>query len=183
MPQRRVDEDQLTAASIALASPYGRYGYRRITALLNQAGFRVGKDRVQRSWRRAGLKVPQRHKPRRRLWLNDGWCIRLRPERPNHVWSYAFVAAATHDGRKLKLLMLLDEYTRECLARRVERQLGRNEVIETLAAVMTTRGLPAHLRSDNGPEFIARALRNWLQGVGAAPLYIAPGQSLGEWLL
>ena len=175
LPQRRVDEDQLTAAIIALAGQYGRYGYRRITALLNQAGLAVGKDRVQRIWRRAGLKVPQRQKPRGRLWLNDGSCVRLRPERPNHVWSYDFVAAATHDGRRLKILTLLDEHTRECLARRVERQLGNNEVIETLAAVMTTHGIPEYLRSDNGPEFIAKELRKWLQGVGATPLYIEPG--------
>ena len=148
-PQRRVDEDQLTAAIIALAGQYGRYGYRRITALLNQAGLAVGKDRGQRIWRRAGLKVPQQHKPRGRLWLTDGSCIRLRPERPNHVWSYDFVAATTHDGRRLKILTLLDEYTRECHALRVERQLGRNEVIETLAEAMTMHGIPEHLRSDN----------------------------------
>ena len=130
---------------------------------------------MQRIWRRAGLKVPQQQKPRGRLWLTDGSCIRLRPERPNHVWSYDFVAAVTHDGRRLKILTLLDEHTRECLALRVERQLGSNEVIETLAAVMTMHGIPEYLRSDNGPEFIARELRAWLQGVGAAPLYIEPG--------
>ena len=175
MPLRRVDENQLTAAIIALASQYRRYGYRRITALLNQAGFQVGKDRVQRIWRRAGLKVPQRQKPRGRLWLNDGSCVRLRPQHPNHVWSYDFVAAATHDGRRLKILTLLDEYTRECFALRVERQLGCNEVLEILAAAMTMHGIPEHLRSDNGPEFIAKKLRNWLRAVGAAPLYIEPG--------
>jgi putative transposase len=174
-PLRRVDEDALTAAIIALAGQYGRYGYRRVTALLNQAGWPVGKDRVQRIWRREGLKVPQKQHPRRRLWLTDGSCVRLRPERPRHVWSYDFVAALTHDGRKLKILTLIDEYTRECLALRVERRLGSNEVIETLAAVMTTQGIPAHLRSDNGPEFIAKELRRWLRGVGAAPLYIEPG--------
>ena len=172
---RRVDEDALTAAIVALAGQYGRYGYRRVTALLHQRGWLVGKDRVQRIWRREGLKVPQKQRPRARLWLNDGSCVRLRPERPNHVWSYDFVAALTHDGRKLKILTLIDEYTRECRALRVERRLGSNEVIETLAAVMTTAGIPEHLRSDNGPEFIARELRAWLQGVGAAPLYIEPG--------
>ena len=125
VPLHRSDEDQLTAAIIALASQFDRYGYRRITVLLNQAGLSVGKDRGQRIWRRAGLKVPQRQKPRRRLWLNDGSCVRLHPEHPNHVWSYDCVAAATHDGRRLKILTLLDEYTRECLALRVERQLGR----------------------------------------------------------
>jgi putative transposase len=174
-PIRRIDEAELTSALIALAGQYGRYGYRRVTALLNQSGWPVGKDRVQRIWRREGLKVPQKQRPRGRLWLNDGSCVRLRPERPRHVWSYDFVAALTHDGRKLKILTLIDEYTRECLALRVERRLGSAEVIETLAAVMTTDGIPAHLRSDNGPEFIAQELRRWLQGVGAAPLYIEPG--------
>jgi putative transposase len=174
-PLRRLDEAALTRAIIALAGRYGRYGYRRVTALLNQSGWPVGKDRVQRIWRREGLKVPQKQRPRERLWLNDGSCVRLRPERPNHVWSYDFVAALTHDGRTLKILTLLDEYTRECLALRVERRLGSEAVIETLAAVMTTHGIPAHLRSDNGPEFIAQQLRRWLHGVGAAPLYIEPG--------
>jgi putative transposase len=109
------------------------------------------------------------------LWLNHGSCVWLRPERPDHVWSYDFVAALTPDGRRLKILTLLDEYTRECLALRVERRLGSEEVIETLAAVMITQGIPVHLRSDNGPEFIASELRHWLSGVGAAPVYIAPG--------
>ena len=174
-PLRRVAEDALTAAIIALAGQYGRYGYRRVTALLNHSGWPVGKDRVQRIWRREGLKVPQKQHPRGRLWLNDGSCVRLRPARPKHVWSYDFVAALTHDGRNLKILTLIDEYTRECLALRVERRLGSEEVIVTLAAVMTTQGIPAHLRSDNGPEFIAKELRKWLGGVGAAPLYIEPG--------
>jgi len=172
---RRVDEDALTSAIVGLAGQYGRYGYRRVTALLNQSGWLVGKDRVQRIWRREGLKVPQKQRPRGRLWLNDGSCVRLRPAHPNHVWSYDFVAAVTHDGRKLKILTLIDEYTRECHALRVARRLGSEEVIETLAAVMTTDGIPEYLRSDNGPEFIASALRQWLSGVGAAPLYIEPG--------
>jgi serine/threonine protein kinase len=96
---QRDDEDALTRAIIALASQYGRYGYRRITVSLREAGWRVSKDRVERIWRREGLKVPQKQKPRGRLWLNDGWCVRLRPERPNHVWSYDFVSTYTHDGR------------------------------------------------------------------------------------
>ena len=116
-PIQRSDEDALTRAIIALASEYGRYGYRRITALLQGAGWQVGKDRVQRIWRREGLRVPQKQRPRGRLWLNEGSCVRLRPERANHVWSYDFVSAMTHDGRSLRLLTLIDEYTRECLAR------------------------------------------------------------------
>ena len=145
----RADEDELTRAIIALASEYGRYGYRRITVELHKSGWPVGKDRVQRIWRREGLKVPQKQRPRGRLWLNDGSCVRLRPERANHVWAYDFVKAMTHDGRALRLLVLLDEYTRECLAIRVARRLGNAEVIEVLAEVMLWRGIPEHIRSDN----------------------------------
>jgi putative transposase len=174
-PILRSDEDALTRAIITLASQYGRYGYRRITGLLRTAGWRVGKDRVERIWRREGLKVPQKQRPRRRLWLNDGSCVRLRAERPNQVWSYDFVSAATHDGRTLRLLTLIDEYTRESLAIRVARRLGSQEVIETLGDVMLVRGIPEHLRSDNGPEFVARELRKWLAGLGTGPLYIEPG--------
>lgn len=148
----RTDEDALTEAIIGLASEYGRYGHRRITALLQETGWQVGKDRVQRIWRREGLKVPQKQRPQGRLWLNDGSCIRLRPERPNHVWSYDFLCARTHDGRSLRMLTLIDEFTRECLAIRVARRLGRYEVIEALADVMLFRGIPEHIRSDNGSE-------------------------------
>jgi putative transposase len=172
---RRIDEDALSEAIVALASEYGRYGYRRITALLQDAGWQVGRDRVQRIWRREGLKVPQKQRPRRRLWLNDGSCIRLRPERANHVWSYDFVSGKTHDGRTLRMLTLIDEYTRECLAIRVARRLSSYEVIEALADVMLWRGIPEHIRSDNGPEFVAKELRKWLASVGTRTLYIEPG--------
>jgi putative transposase len=174
-PTQRNDEDALTRAIIELASNYGRYGYRRITALLGDAGWLVGKDRVQRIWRREGLKVPKKQRARGRLWLNDGSCVRLRPEHANHVWSCDFVSCFTHDGRSLRLLVLIDEYTRECLAIRVARRLGSYEVIETLAEVMLRRGIPQHIRSDNGPEFVAKELRKWLAGVGAQTLYIEPG--------
>ena len=174
-PLRRTEEDALTRAIIALATKYGRYGYRRITALLQSAGWQVGKDRVQRIWRREGLKVPQRQPKRGRLWLNDGSCVRLRPERANHVWSYDFVSARTHDGRTLRLLTLIDEYTRECLAIRVARRLGSAEVLETLADVMLWHGIPEYIRSDNGPEFIAKELRQWLAKLGTGTLYIEPG--------
>ncbi|MCH8947936.1 MAG: IS3 family transposase [Acidobacteria bacterium] len=174
-PMHRLDEDELTQAIIALAANYGRYGYRRITALLRRAGWQVGKDRVQRIWRREGLKVPQKQRPRSRLWLKDGSCIRLRPERRNHVWSYDFVSDRTEDGRRVRILTLIDEYTRECLALPVERRMGSRQVIETLADVMLWRGVPEHIRSDNGPEFIARELRQWLAKVGTGTLYIEPG--------
>ncbi|MGB8725939.1 MAG: IS3 family transposase, partial [Candidatus Sulfotelmatobacter sp.] len=175
LPLRRTDEDQLTQAILDLAVKYGRYGYRRITALLQDAGWPVGKDRVQRIWRREGLKVPQKQRPRGRLWLGDGSCVRLRPERANHVWSYDFVKAMTHDGRALRILVVIDEYTRECLALRVARRLGSLQVIDTLADVMLVRGIPEHIRSDNGPEFIAEELRKWLGKVGTRTLYIEPG--------
>jgi putative transposase len=143
--------------------------------MLNEAGWDVGTDRVQRIWRREGLKVPWKQKPRGRLWLNDGSCIRLRPERRNHVWSYDFVEAQTHDGRKVRLMTLIDEFTRECLAIRVARRINSLGVLETMADVMLVRGIPEHIRSDNGPEMTAKIVRQWLAGVGAQTLYIAPG--------
>ena len=171
----RADEDALTQAIIGLASEYGRYGYRRITWLLKEAGWTVGTDRVQRIWRREGLKVPSKQRARSRLWLNDGSCIRLRPERRNHVWSYDFVEAQTHDGRKVRLMTLIDEFTRECLAIRVARRINSLGVIETMADVMLVRGVPEHIRSDNGPEMTAKIVRHWLAQVGAKTLYIEPG--------
>jgi transposase InsO family protein len=171
----RADEDALTQAILALAAQYGRYGYRRITSLLQEAGWSVGVDRVQRIWRREGLKVPKKQKPRARLWLNDGSCVRLRPERRNHVWSYDFVEAQTHDGRKIRLMTLIDEFTRECLAICVARRINGMGVIETMADAMIARGVPEHIRSDNGPEMTAKIVRSWLAGVGAKTLYIEPG--------
>ena len=171
----RADEDALTRAIVALASRYGRYGYRRITALLGTAGWQVGCDRVQRIWRREGLKVPRKHKPRGRLWLNDGSCVRLRPQHRNHVWSYDFVEAQTHDGRKIRLMTLIDEFTRECLAIRVARRINSFGVIETMADVMVKRGVPEHIRSDNGAEMTAKVVRNWFAKLGAKTLYIEPG--------
>ena len=153
----RADEDALTRAIISLASQYGRYGYRRITSLLAEAGWQVGCDRVQRIWRREGLKVPRKQRPRGRLWLNDGSCIRLRPQHRNHVWSYDFVEAQTHDGRKVRLMTLIDEFTRECLAIRVARRINSFGVIETMADMMLERGVPEHIRSDNGAEMTAKS--------------------------
>ena len=174
-PTQRDDEDALTRAILALASQYGRYGYRRITALLRAAGWQVSKDRVERIWRREGLKVPQKQKPRGRLWLNDGSCVRLRPERPNHVWSYDFVSAYTHDGRTVRMLNVIDEYSRKCLAIRPRRRLNSRHVIEVVADAMLEHGIPEHIRSDNGPEFVAKQLRKWLADIGTQTLYIEPG--------
>ncbi len=171
----RADEDALTHAIIEMAAQYGRYGYRRITEMLQRAGWSVGVDRVLRIWRREGLKVPSKQKPRSRLWLNDGSCIRLRPERRNHVWSYDFVEAQTHDGRKVRLMTLIDEFTRECLAIRVARRINSLGVLETMADAMLVCGIPEHIRSDNGPEMTAKIVRSWLANVGAKTLYIEPG--------
>ena len=144
------DEAALTADIIALALQYGRYGYRRITALLREAGWRVNRKRVERIWRQEGLKVPQKQPKRGRLWLNDGSCIRLRPEYPNHVWSYDFVEDRTHDGRKFRMLNIIDEFTRECLVIRVNRKLKAVDVIDVLSDLFILRGVPGHIRSDNG---------------------------------
>ena len=135
----------------------------------------MGRDRVRRIWRGEGLKVPAKQKPRGRLWRNDGSCVRLRPEHENHVWSYDFVSAFTHDGRTLRLLRLIDEYTRRCLALRVARRLNSYDLIETLADVMLEHGVPEHLRSHHGPEFVALKLRQWRSAVGAKTLYLEPG--------
>jgi transposase InsO family protein len=174
-PTQREDEDRLTQAIVVLAGQYGRYGYRRITALLVHAGWKVGKDRVERIWRREGLKEPQKQKPRGRLWLNDGSCVRMRPTHRNHVWSYDFVSVRTHDGRTARALNLIDEHTREALVVRVERRWSSAKVIEALADVMVIKGVPEHLRSDNGPEFVAHDLRQWLTDTGAKTMYIEPG--------
>ncbi len=165
----------MTVDIIELARQYGRYGYRRITALLRRAGWTVNKKRVERIWRREGLKVPAKQPKRGRLWLNDGSCIRLRPERPNHVWSYDFVADRTHDGKAFRMLCVIDEFSRESLAIRVARRLRATDVIEALCELFVSRGIPTHIRSDNGPEFVAEALRDWIAAVGAKTAYIEPG--------
>ena len=160
---------------VALACEYGRYGYRRVTALLRAEGFAVNHKRVERLWRREGLKVPPRQPKRGRLWLNDGSCARLRPERRDHVWSYDFVQARTRDGRAFRMLNVIDEYTRECLAIDVARKLKADDVLERLSDLFVRRGVPEHIRSDNGPEFTAKAVRGWLGRVGVTTLYIEPG--------
>ncbi len=158
-----------------MACAYGRYGYRRVTALLRNAGWRVNHKRVERIWRQEGLKVPQRQPKRRRLWLNDGSCIRLRPEYRNHVWSYDFVAERTTDGRPLRMLNIVDEYTRECLRIRIGRAVKATDVIYELSELFIERGAPDYLRSDNGSEFTADLIREWLGRVGVKTLFIESG--------
>jgi putative transposase len=173
-PQVLQDEDALTAAIVALARRFGRYGYRKITGLLRMAGWEVNAKRVQRIWRAEGLKVPAKQPKRGRLWLADGSCIRLRPERRNHVWAYDFVSKQTHDGRKLRILTVIDEYTRECLAIRVARRFTSNDVLYTLSELFLEYGVPEHIRSDNGPEFVAKVVRAWLADLGVTTLFIEP---------
>ncbi len=177
--QRRVkklpgDEEALRTDVIRLASRFGRYGYRQITNLLRIEGWEVNHKRVERIWRQEGLKVPRRQPKRGRLWLNDGSCIRLRPLHKNHVWSYDFVSTRTHDGRALKLLTVLDEYTRQCLAIKVGRKTRAHDVLEVLTDLFARHDPPEHLRSDNGPEFTAKLVRRWLARLRVQTLYIAP---------
>lgn len=160
---------------IDLACNYGRYGYRRITALLRAEGWCVNHKRVERIWREEGLKVPQKQPKRRRLWLNDGSCIRLRAEHKNHVWSYDFVEDRLRNGTKLRWLNIIDEYTRECLASIPRRSWRHQYIIEVLSGLFVTRGCPAYIRSDNGSEFTATRLMEWLRNLNVSTAYIEPG--------
>ena len=158
-----------------LASDYGRYGYRRVAALLRFEGWRVNHKRVERIWRQAGLKVPQKQQKRRRLWLNDTASMRLRPIRRNHVWSYDFAHEPTLDGRSCRILVVIDEFTRECLALKAARKLNSDEVIHTLTELFCCQGKPEYVRSDNGAEFTAKAVKSWLGELEVDPLYIERG--------
>jgi putative transposase len=174
-PRGRDDEAALTADLVALAEQYGRYGYRKVGALLRAAGWMVNAKRVERIWRREGLKVPARQPKRGRIWDGAGSCLRLRPEHRDHVWSYDFVEARTHEGRRFRMLNVVDEFTRECLAIRVARKLKAIDVIDVLSDLFSLRGVPKHIRSDNGPEFIAKSVQARITAVGAKTAYITPG--------
>ena len=168
------DEPRLVKRIIELATQYGRYGYRRITALLRREGWRVNHKRVERLWRREGLKVLSRQPKRRRLWFNDGSCVRLRASFRNHVWSYDFVMTRTHDGRAVRMLTIIDEFTRECLAIVTKRRLNHQDVLDTLVELFVQRGAPQFIRSDNGAEFTALAVRDWLKRLDVKTAYIEP---------
>lgn len=169
------DEPLLVKTIIALAKEYGRYGYRMIAGMLRWDGWRVNHKRVERIWRREGLKIPAKQPKRGRLWLNDGSCIRLRPRYKNHVWSYDFMMDRTHNGRPIRILNIIDEFTRESLAVEVDRKLNSANVIDVLSRLFVERGTPQYIRSDNGPEFIARRVRYWLKRQGVDTLFIEPG--------
>ena len=175
VPNGHADKDRLVADMIELARQFGRYDYRRIAAMLREAGWSGSDGRIERLWRRKGLKVPQKQPKKGRLWLNDGSCVRLRPEYHNHVWSYDFVHCRTDDGKVFRTLNILDEFSRECLAIKVDRKLNSTRVIDALTDLFIMRGSPAFIRSDNGPEFIAQAVRDWIAAVGAKTAYIEPG--------
>ena len=175
LPHIGSEEEELSSRIIELASHYGRYGYRRITALLNQEGWYINHKRVERIWRKEGLKVPQKQPKRKRLWLNDGSCVRLRPGHKDHVWSYDFVMARTDEGRAFRMLNIIDEHTRECLGILVKRRITTQDVIDRLFELFILREIPEHIRSDNGPEFTAKAIRSWLNRLGVKTLFIEPG--------
>lgn len=169
------DEAALRDDIIRLASKYGRYGYRRITALLRVEGWYVNHKRVERLWRQEGLKVPKKQAKKGRLYLNDGSCIRLKPCWESHVWSYDFVSDRLANGKKIRMLTVIDEFTRECLAIKVAGSLKSDDVLSVLTDLFTSRGLPNYIRSDNGAEFTAGAVRNWLSKLGVRTAYITPG--------
>jgi len=174
---KRVPDDGeiLRAEIVRLASQYGRYGYRRVTAMLRNQGWMVNHKRVERIWRQEGLKVPQKQPKRSRLWRNDGSIIRLKPEFPKHVWSYDFMEDRTHNGVSFRILNVLDEYTRECLAVKTARRLTHKDVLEVLMDLFIQRGVPVHIRSDNGLEFTAKKVRLFLSRLSVKPLFIEPG--------
>jgi len=173
--QKQADENELRKDIIKLASRYGRYGYRRITALLKTEGWRVNHKRVERIWREEGLKVPKKQAKKGRLYFNDGSCLRLRPMHKNHVWSYDFVQERLQNGKKIRLLTVMDEYTRKCLKIEVKYKLNASNVLEVLSELFLKEGLPNFIRSDNGSEFTAQKVQFWLKKLAVKTAYITPG--------
>jgi transposase InsO family protein len=173
--KRGDDEEALTEDILRLAQQYGRYGYRRITSLLKAEGWRINHKGVERIWREQGLKVPKKQPKKKRLYLNDGSCIRLRPLYPNHVWSYDFVSDRLSNGRQIRMLTVIDEYTRKCLTIRVDYRLKSDDVLDALSTLFLTQGMPEYIRSDNGSEFTAQVLQDWLRGLDVKTAYIEPG--------
>ena len=174
-PLAREFERRLVGRMLELVREHPRYGYRRIWALLRREGWRVNRKRVYRLWRREGLRVPQKQRKKRHWGHSGNGCARRRAEHKDHVWAWDFIHDRTCDGRPLKWLTVVDEYTRECLALEVGRGMTAEEVIDVLAELFVLRGVPKHIRSDNGPEFIAAAIRRWLSYAEVQTLYIEPG--------
>ena len=183
IPVKLPDEDEIRTTVIETACNYGRVGYRMVTNMLRNTGIKINHKRVERIWREEGLKLPKKQTKKRRLWLSDSNCIRLRAEHKNHVWSYDFVEDKTwNNGKKIRILNILDEYTHECLASIPRRSWRNNDVIEVLSGLMLLKGTPEYLRSDNGSEFTANRVKDWLGRVGVITAYIEPRKSLGKWL-
>jgi len=174
-PVKRDDEDEIRSEIINAACNFGRVGYRMVTNMMRNKGILINHKRVERIWREEGLKLPKKQMKKRRLWLNDGSCVRLRAEHKNHVWSYDFVEDKTYNGRKIRILNIIDEHTHECLASIPRRSWRNNDIIEVLSGLMLLKGTPEYLRSDNGSEFTAKKIRKWLQNAGVITAYIEPG--------
>ena len=153
----------------------GDWGYRKITSLLRADGWHINFKRVYRIWRQEGLQVPYKQHKRRRLGCSENACIRHQPEHYNHIWSIDFIMDQTSDGRRLKMLPVIDEYTRECLTLEVARRMTSESVVSTLDYLFSIRGMPKYIRSDNGPEFVAEAIRSYLSKRSVDTLYIEPG--------
>lgn len=168
-------DDQVRTRTIEIAKEFGRYGYKRVTGMLKDEGYRVNKKRIELIWRQEGLKVPSKQPKKARLWLCDGSTIRHRPEYKNHVWSYDFVSDQTYDGRKFKVLNIIDEHSRELLASFTARTIRSQDVIFILAELFLKHGVPGFIRSDNGPEFVAKKLMSWFKTIEVQPLFIQPG--------
>ncbi len=174
-PRRAGDEGRLVRRMLEWVRAHPRYGYRRIWALLRQEGWRVNRKRIWRLWKQEGLKVPQKRHKRRRLGCSVNGIVRRRATAANQVWAWDFIFDRTGNGRSLKWLSIVDEYTRECLALEVGRSMTARDVVDVLMELVATRGVPENIRSDNGPEFIAQAIRGWLGRSGIGTLYIEPG--------
>ena len=169
------DEDELRQKIIETACNYGRVGYRMVTDMLRNQDILINHKRVERIWREEGLKLPKKQPKKARIWLNDGSCVRLRPEHANHIWSYDFMEDRTVDGRKIRFLNIIDEHRHYCLASIPRRSWRNNDVIEALADLMIMYGTPEYIRSDNGSEFTAKKIRDWLRANGVITTYIEPG--------
>lgn len=169
------EEKKLVQRLHELVAVHPRYGYRRMTALLKQEGWQVNRKRVYRLWREEGFKVPQRQRKRRRLGTSENGCLRRRAEHKDHVWTWDFIFDRTANGRSIKWLSIVDEHTRECLALEVARGITAEQVVDVIKDLFVVRGVPAHIRSDNGPEFIAKVIRDWLAKAEVQTLYIEPG--------
>ena len=174
-PLDNEEEKRLVGEMLAFVGQHPRYGYRRIWALLRRAGWRVNRKRIYRLWIQEGLKVPQKQRKRRRLGCSENSCVRRKAEHKDHVWTWDFIHDRTTNGRSLKCLSVVDEYTRECLTLEVDRSITSDKVIDVLVELFRIRGVPNHIRSDNGPEFIAKAIRRWLSHAGVEALYVEPG--------